>query len=372
MLRHLHGRWTGTSAFAVGVIVMLLGSGYGWVLALGAAIAAAGAAFTIADALKASRLSDAYRTFAEAQGWEYLTSTPEYGGRFSAYPFASGIRRRQESVVRGEFGGIRCATFAHVYEERTDRDLDTAVTVAHQVTLAELPVRLPRIDIVPEGVSTTVMRALGGTDVDVESHEFNKLWRVKASDARYAHAVLDARMIERLLAFDARGTAVRIEGAAVYTWSLGRKEVDGLARRLALVAGIARRIPAHVLREYREQGLGMRDGMPESAPSWATEPGALTTRRPTELAAQAGWSPLGVEPPSRGGRAVPPVSPKASIADAREAHAPTPPMTGPAWATEAGALTRRRYTGVGVDADGDGIEDWKQMPRDEAPPRALA
>ncbi|WP_084104570.1 hypothetical protein [Demequina sp. NBRC 110056] len=364
MLRQTRGRWAAFAAIAVGLAAVVLGASSGWVAIIGVVAIATGMAWAIADGVRAARQRDAYATFAAEHGWDYLASSHEYGGRFRAYPFAEGIQRRQESVVRGDFSGVRCASFTHVYEESSNRDGEVRIPVAHQVTLAELPVALPRLDIVPETLGAQVAKRLGGRDVDVESHEFNARWRVIADDARYAHAVLDPRMIERLLSPDAWGAAIRIEGGAVYTWTPGRQGVDALAKSLGLVAGIARRIPPHVLREYRERGHGVTEGISDGAPSWATEPGALTSRRPTDLAAQAGYTPMPVEAgggPGRGGAAVGGGS--GHSADALAAREGQPPLAGPAWATESGALTTGRYTGVGVDADGDGIEDWRQLPR---------
>ncbi|GIG54007.1 hypothetical protein [Demequina activiva] len=355
--------WIGTAGavlFGLGIVL-----GQSIFLLLGIAIGAAAALLAWRDRSRASRLSETYAEFARAHGWEHVSATSEYGSRFRAYPFSTGVRRRQESLIRGEFGGVRCATFAHVYEETSGHSGEQSVPIAHQVVMAELPVALPRIDIVPEAVGQQVLQLLGGTDVEVESYEFNRRWRVITADPRYARAVLDPRMIDRLIADDADGLMLRIEGGAVYTWQPGRQGADALARRLAVVTGVARRVPQHVLRQYRQWGYGVKDGFAESAPAWATESGALTSRQPTDLAAAAGWLPVAAAAtaphgaPRRDGASEPASThgePPASDGT-RTSAVPT----GPAWATESGALTGRRYTGVGVDADGDGIEDWRQM-----------
>jgi hypothetical protein len=363
MMRLLHGRWAGIAVAITAVVVVFAGDGGTWVMLIAGAIALAGVAWAAVDAHRARHLHDSYAAFASAHGWEYVATTSEYGARFATYPFGTGMRRRQEAVVRGDFNGIRCATFAHVYEERADAQSEQSIPFTHQVTLAELPVALPRIDIVPEGIAAQVAKRLGGRDVDLESHDFNRRWRVLANDQNYARHVLDSRMIDRLIADDAQGMAIRIEGGAVLTWSVGRMGADALASRLAVVTAVARRIPAHVLREYRDLGYGLKDGYSEHAPSWATQPGALTSRQPTDLAAGAGWMP--VPTPLAHGRQ-PGAARSAATGSPEPAHRPSA-EPGPAWANEPGALTRRRYTGVGVDADGDGIEDWRQMTTGENP-----
>ena len=237
--------------------------------------------------------------FALEHGWEHLPRTAAYSMRFGGQPFdLRGSSVRQEDVLRGVYGGVRCATFTHVVEQQSDGERSSVQVF--QVTLAELPVRLPRLDIVPEHLGHHLAQALGGTDIEVESHAFNARWRVIARDRKYGHDVVDPRMIERLLAPDAQGRTLRIDGGAVLMWSAGREGVGTLSKRLDVVVGVARRIPAHVIRRFRDEGAAMAD--------------------------------------------------------------PDAPLVGPAWATTPGVLTSGRYTGIGVDADGDGVEDWGQGP----------
>ena len=299
---HFHGRWSGLGIGTVSGVAVALGNLGSWLMVAGVVIAVAGLTWAAVDFTRSRRMHDEYQDFAQMHGWNYTATSYEFNHRFSAFPFGQGSRRRQESVVRGTFNGQQCATFAHVFENVRDGDTASMGTHAYQVTLAELPVALPRIDIVPENFPAAVAKALGGGDIDVESHAFNQRWRVITNDPRYAHALLDPRMIERLLYDDVEGLGIRIDGGAVYIWSMGRRGADALARRLGAVSGIARRIPDHVLREYKDLGYQVHHDDP--------------------------W---------------------------------TRPLSGPAWATESGALTSRRYTGVGMDIDGDGIEDWKQL-----------
>lgn len=302
MRGHFHGRWGGPLVAGAAVAMAYMGQAAVWLWGIGVMLAVGGAAWGIYDLLRSQRMHDEYRDFAQTHGWTYLSTSYEYNLRFSSFPFDQGTARRQEAVLKGTYNGLQCASFAHVFEVSRDRDAGPPVLQSFQVTLAELPVALPRLDIVPENLSTAVAKFLGGGDVDVESHAFNQRWRVITSDPRYAHAVLDPRMIERLLLSDAEGHAIRIEGGAVYVWEMGRRSPKNLARTLSVVSGIARRIPEHVIREYQELGNHVRRG-----------------------------------------------------------DAATRPISGPAWALEPGALTSGRYTGIGVDSDGDGVEDWQQM-----------
>ncbi|WP_296667265.1 hypothetical protein [Demequina sp.] len=226
--------------------------------------------------------------FALEHGWEHLPRTAAYSTRFGGYPFDLGGRAYQTDVLRGTYAGWRCATFTHVVEQDVgagDNKSETRQTF--QVTLAELPVNLPRLDIVPESLATRAAQALGAVDIDVESHAFNERWRVITRDRRYGHDVIDPRMIARLLEHDVEGRAVRIDGGAVMVWGVGREGVSTLSSRLGVVTGIARRIPRHVLRRLEEQGRAMRDpDAPLVGPEWAITPGALTSGRYTGIGAE--------------------------------------------------------------------------------------
>ncbi|MDN4491665.1 hypothetical protein QQX13_12555 [Demequina sp. SYSU T00068] len=299
MLRHGTRNVLASVAGVAGLLAVLaLGLGSGALLVVGLLCGAAAGLWALWEWREARAHGDEHERFALEHGWDHLDRGAPYSLRFSRFPFGAGSHQHQEHILRGTYGGMRCATFTHAFEDRVAGREERTTPQLFQVTLAELPVNLPWLEIVPENAWHHAAQALGGMDVEVESHAFNQRWRVRAADRRYAHDVVDPRMIERLLDFDVEGCSIRIEGGAVMLWQPGRDGVGSLARRLGAVTGIARRIPDHVLRSYTDQGLGRPD--------------------------------------------------------------PTAPLSGPSWAVTPGALTSRRYTGVGVDADGDGIEDWEQ------------
>lgn len=309
MTRNLTSRLVPIAAIAGVVLLIGVGTGSGALLALGLAAGVVVGGWALWDSAQRARHRRELATFAATHGWQFEPATTAYTGRFSGLPFESGVRRRQEDVLRGSFAGAQCATYTHVYETQRRQTstrnysdallLDEALfgalmvhesgsrsqTQTFQVTLVELPVTLPRLDLVPEGLGTHAAKAFGGSDVDVESHAFNRRWRVIASDQRYAHAILDPRMIDRLLQSDLEGLSIRIDGGAMLLWSPGRRGTEDLARRLSALTSVARRIPAHVVREYAEAGFTRGEGRPvsPSAPSWATTPGALTSGRWTGI-----------------------------------------------------------------------------------------
>lgn len=262
------------------VVLSRVGQPVWWLVAAG--IVAVGV--WIFDAVRAHRHRGEYAEFALLHGWEYVARTREYNRRFTSAPFGVGDNLHQTAVLRGSLGGIDCATFTHHYE--TGDDAGEKRKYVSQVTLVELPVNLPRLELIPESLVQRAAKVVGAMDIDFESAEFNRRWRVRAAERRYAHDVLDPRMLERLIQPDAQGAMIRIEGGAVMTWQAGRLGLDGLAARLGVLTAVARRIPDHVLSDYTERGLAVRHGRyvpgggrhrPLVGPDWATTPGALTS-----------------------------------------------------------------------------------------------
>lgn len=298
-------RSAGSFFASVGVIAagmtIFLGNAFPVFWLIGLAAGLASVAYLVWQSFRAQAHREQFQRFATEHGWQYRPGGTSLTSRFTGYPFQTGVNRRQSDVLTGTYDGLTCSTFTHEFETKSDRD-SSGVHEEFQVTLAELDVRLPRLDLLPESMGNRLAQALGGVDVEMESHDFNSKWRVKCADRKYAMDVVDPRMMERLLQYDMLDYSIRIEGGAVMMWHSGRLGTEDLSRRLDAVVAIAHRIPEHVLRRFREAGYGVRDGERDTGQG----------------------------------------------------------IRGPSWATQGGILNSRRYTGIGTDADGDGVEDWEQ------------
>lgn len=252
--------------------------------------------------LEQSRHARRLRQFASNSGLEYAeTDGALLIGLSAGFPFGTGTARTVEDVVSGTFSGLPVASYTYSFEQQVAGE--HAGEQIFTVTQVALAVPFPRIDLVPEDMGTRVLSQFGLPDIDLESAEFNRTWRVLCKDRRYAIDVVDPRMMLALMSGRQQGVAVRIDGTRVIAWSAGVASVSDLARRMSLVAAVARAIPAHVVRTYTELDAQRRAGEAE-----------------------------------------------------REANAP-------GWATTPGVLNSRSYTGIGVDSDGDGVDDWKQGTR---------
>ena len=58
-----------------------------------------------------------------------------------------------------------------------------------------VPAGWPNLSIVPEGIGSRLATSIGGRDIDFELESFNRAFQVLSDDPRFAHALIDARMI---------------------------------------------------------------------------------------------------------------------------------------------------------------------------------
>ncbi|MBN2176595.1 MAG: hypothetical protein JW722_02950 [Demequinaceae bacterium] len=239
------------------------------------------------DAFAQERHHNAMAKFARVNKWEFSFETPQYRRVFRSYPFDRGMNQRDVACISGTYNGRRCSSFTHEYEigagdekKRTDR---------WQITLVELDYPLKTVDILPDDTLAKLVKSIGGQDIDFESSDFNKKWRVVARDPKFAHDIVHPRMMERLLRSDAEGMAIRVEGPAVISWRWQRRGPADLARRLGVLTSIAKLIPEFVLREFEYEHRKLEEAArkrEENAPDWANTPYALTSGKYTGIGAE--------------------------------------------------------------------------------------
>ena len=194
-------------------------------------------------AARHERVAEHIRALADKRGWTYATGDSSDLSALATAPFSRVIgltawpsAHRSEGLrldaawLSGDFGPALLP-----YRSFTSR----AVWV-------HVPRPLQQVDFVPERFADSIEKLLGGTDVDVESYHFNKRWRVKATDAREAHGILQPRMIEFLNAIDDPGVAFHVAGPSVVIWDDGRDENVDLGARADLLEEFVARLPGHL------------------------------------------------------------------------------------------------------------------------------
>jgi hypothetical protein len=183
------------------------------------------------------------REFAAQIGWRYVGTDPNLRDRWKGMPFGTGSSRRVSEVLVGTYAGRPAVSFQYRYTTGSGDDRQTHTF--HVIALS-LPVWLPGLQLTPQGLGARLAMAFGGQDIELESADFNKAWRVEARDAKFASDVLHPRTMERLLRADARGLSLRLEGGDVLCWEAGSHDIDVLAARLGVMSALADGIPRFV------------------------------------------------------------------------------------------------------------------------------
>ena len=181
-----------------------------------------------------------FRAWALANGWTYAESEPGLTSMSSGQPFGAGRARRATEVLRGTFEARPAVSFTYAWTTGSGKSKSTHH--AHIVAL-QLPAYLPTVEVTPEGLGAKLAKLVGVQDIQFESDDFNRAYRVAAGDERTGHAIVHPRLMERLLRADALGNPWRIEGTSILSWEPGSTDLDRLASRLGLLSAVIESIP---------------------------------------------------------------------------------------------------------------------------------
>ena len=283
-LRNVAAAATGLVVVVLTVLAKLPDGGPWFVVLAGVAALVLGPIWIVSQIRASGRRSE-LAEFAGRIGWTFAERSLTVASGLTSYPFGTGFDREDVDVVCGVFEGRQCAHFTRRFAERrpgTSASENVVATREFRVSSVELGAEYPTIDILPEDVVERAAKLVGGMDVDFESAEFNRRWRVKGGDPRYVHDMITPRVMDRLVRDDTRGMALRIENRHLLTWRAGRLAPENLAATFAVLTSIAAVLPPHVERALREE----QEARAANAPDWATTPGALTSGHYTTVGQQ--------------------------------------------------------------------------------------
>src|SRR3954453_1707074 len=162
------------------------------------------------------------RTWAANNRYTYEAANDGWCERWTGDPFGEGDHRRAENVVSGATASRPFSAFDYSYQTHSNNGRGGRTTTTHRycVTSVQLPAYLPLLQVTPESVLTGIGHALGLDDIDLESEDFNRRFRVYANDRKFASDVLSPRTMQALLARPAQ--SFRITGSDILTWADGR------------------------------------------------------------------------------------------------------------------------------------------------------
>ncbi|HVE74719.1 MAG TPA: DUF3137 domain-containing protein [Mycobacteriales bacterium] len=192
--------------------------------------------------------------FARSQGWTYSASDDSWADRFEGAPFGTGDDRTVTNILSGPWQGEQILAFDYSYETSTTDSKGNRRTTTHRfaVCALSLPGWLPTLELRPENVLTRLGGALGLDDVELESEDFNRRYRVRASNPKFAYDVLHPRTMEALLTGPARN--LRLAGTAALCWEDGRLLPVELLARLRALQVLVSGIPSFVWTDHATQG----------------------------------------------------------------------------------------------------------------------
>lgn len=115
--------------------------------------------------------------------------------------FSKGDGRGVECVLTGTHDGLPMRLFDYWYYDETSDGKGNRSRQYHRFTcaLATIPAACPRFQLGFENFFTRLGDHLGLNDVELEYDDFNRRFRVKCDDQKFAFSLLDGQMMEWLL-----------------------------------------------------------------------------------------------------------------------------------------------------------------------------
>ena len=218
-----------------------------FVLFVGIAIAIAGGRYYLKQQRK-----QGLTAFARKQRFVYTHHAPA-GLLAHGFPlFYRGDGRGAENGIAGTWKDMPFKAADFWYYEETGRDAQGrsgAKSYRHfSVAAVDIPAWLPDLTIARENLLSTLADRLGMGDIDFESEEFNRSFKIGAKDRRFAFELIDPRMMQWLLSCDRRfGFELHGRALLIYAKRLPPNELLPL---IGTLKEFRDRIPRLVWRNY--------------------------------------------------------------------------------------------------------------------------
>jgi hypothetical protein len=182
--------------------------------------------------------------------WQIVPEDDSQCARWAGPPFNEGDHRRARNVLSGEWRGRPFVSFDYSYETHSSNSKGGQTTQVHRyaVSALALPTWLPRLQVTPENTLTRIGNALGHTDIELESEDFNRAFRVTANDPKFASDVLTPRTMQLLLGRP--HFSWRIEGADILCWQSGEQQPVAVNNAVNTLVDVIDGIPSFVWHDH--------------------------------------------------------------------------------------------------------------------------
>jgi hypothetical protein len=187
----------------------------------------------------------AFAAWAAANGFTYATRDDRYADLPWGAPFGVGFGRAALDVVTSVGRGRPTLCFTYRYKTQTSNGKTTS-TQTHNFSIysARLPKALPELHVGREGILSSLARAIGVHDIEFESEDFNREFKVTGDDRKLASDVINPPMMHFLL--DSSAPGFTIVGTDILLAQSGRLDQESVLPTLAYLEAVIGRIPDFV------------------------------------------------------------------------------------------------------------------------------
>ena len=194
----------------------------------------------------------ALQAYAASNGWTYTAADLSWCLRFAGTPFGTGDNLKARNILQGTWNGLPMVAFDYSYETHSTSSKGGRTTTVHPFAVCAVQLRapLPMLQLTPESMLTRVADALGAQDIELESEDFNRRYRVKARDPKFAYDVLNPRTMQALLGVPAEN--LRLLDLDAVTWASGKLAPADLPSRLSTLKLLVDGIPPFVWADHTE------------------------------------------------------------------------------------------------------------------------
>ncbi len=209
------------------------------------------AVFAYVSWLQAKKRRELFASFAASQGWTWRAREDSWSNRFDGTPFDEGDHKQARNILQGSFRNRPIVAFDYSYQTHSTDSKGNRQTQTHRFAVCALSVDayLPRLELVPESVLGRFGTALGMQDIELESEDFNRRYRVRAGNQKFAFDVLPPRTMEALMRRSA--LHLRLSGTDAVCWEPGRHSPSELLARLDALATLVEGIPEFVWKDLK-------------------------------------------------------------------------------------------------------------------------
>jgi len=188
------------------------------------------------------------RGWAAARGCTYMKSNPTMVLYLPGTPIVGPQSRVQDYIEGKTHGGRTFCSFKFFYQ--TSLIPGSSVAVGGTALMVRLPTALPRLSLSREEFSDGLDKIFGGQDIELESEDFNRVYRVESPFEAFAYSVLHPRMMEWMMSNGYGMVPFTIHDQDVICWGGEEPDYETLDKKLALMCEFIDLMPEHVLEQY--------------------------------------------------------------------------------------------------------------------------